>query len=144
MEDFRLEDGSHVRGPDSIHAAYPFRMTARDMARFGLLYLRNGRWRDRQVVPSDWVAESTRSYSNTGQGGGYGYLWWVSSGGPHLTSAFFKGEVFSAQGWGGHYILVVPYLNMVVVHRVNTDEQGRQVTNSQFGHLVQLIMNARQ
>ena len=144
MEDFRLEDGSHVRGPDSIHAACPFRMTARDMARFGLLYLRNGRWRDRQVVPSDWVAESTRSYSNTGQGGGYGYLWWVSSGGPHITSAFFKGEVFSAQGWGGHYILVVPYLNMVVVHRVNTDEQGRQVTNSQFGHLVQLIMNARQ
>ena len=64
--------------------------------------------------------------------------------GSHLTSAFFKGEVFSAQGWGGHYILVVPYLNMVVVHRVNTDEQGRQVTNSQFGHLVQLIMNARQ
>jgi CubicO group peptidase (beta-lactamase class C family) len=42
MEDFRLEDGSHVRGPDSIHAAYPFRMTARDMARFGLLYLRGG------------------------------------------------------------------------------------------------------
>jgi CubicO group peptidase (beta-lactamase class C family) len=143
MEDFRLEDGSYVRGAESVHAAYPFRMTARDMARFGLLYLRNGRWRDRQVVPSDWIAESTRAYSNVGQAGGYGYLWWVSSGGPHLTSAFFKGEVFSAQGWGGHYILVVPYLNMVVVHRVNTGEQGRQVTNSQFGRLVQLIMNAR-
>ena len=53
-------------------------------------------------------------------------------------------QLFSAQGWGGHYILVVPYLNMVVVHRVNTDEQGRQVTNSRFGHLVQLIMDARQ
>lgn len=143
MEDYRVEDGTYVRGTESIHAAYPFRMTARDMARFGLLYLRGGRWRDRQVVPGEWVAESTRAYSSIGQGGGYGYLWWVSPGGPHLTSAFFKGEVFSAQGAGGHYILIVPYLNLVVVHRVNTDEPGRQVTNSQFGHLVRLIMNAR-
>ena len=144
MEDFRLEDGTYFRGKESIHAAYPLRMTARDMARFGLLFLRGGQWRDRQIVPREWVAESTRAYSNTGQTGGYGYMWWVSSGGPHFPSAFFKGEVFSAQGAGGHHILVVPYLNLVVVHRVNTDEQGRFVTNSQFGHLVQLIMNAKQ
>ena len=143
MEDFRLEDGTYVRGQESVHAAYPFRMTARDMARFGLLYLRNGRWRDRQVIPSEWVAESTRAYSNVGEGGGYGYLWWVSSGGPHVTSAFFKGETFSARGAGGHYILVVPYLNLVIVHRVNTDQEDRFVTPSQFGHLVQLIMNAK-
>ena len=91
MEDFRLDDGTYVRGPESVHAAYPLRMTARDLARFGLLYLRGGQWRDRQVVPREWIAESTRAYSNVGQGGGYGYLWWVSSGGPHVTSAFFKG-----------------------------------------------------
>lgn len=143
MEDFRHEDGTHVRGDASIHAAYAFRMTARDMARFGLLYLHGGRWRERQVVPREWVAESTRAYSSLGQAGGYGYMWWVSAGGPHFTSAFFKGEVFSAQGAGGHYIVVVPYLDLVVVHRVNTDVQGRQVTNSQFGHLIQLIMNAK-
>ena len=143
MEDFRLDDGTYVRGPESVHAAYPLRMTARDLARFGLLYLRGGQWRDRQVVPREWIAESTRAYSNVGQAGGYGYLWWVSSGGPHVTSAFFKGEVFSARGAGGHYILVVPYVNLVIVHRVNTDEPGRQVTGSQFGHLVQLIMNAK-
>ena len=51
--------------------------------------------------------------------------------------------MFSARGWGGHFILVAPYLNLVVVHRVNTDEPGREVTNSQFGHLVQLILDAR-
>jgi CubicO group peptidase (beta-lactamase class C family) len=143
MEDFRLEDGTYVRGKESVHAAYPFRMTARDMARFGLLFLRGGQWRDRQIVPREWVAESTRPYSNTGQTGGYGYMWWVSSGGPHFPSAFFKGEAFSAQGAGGHYILVVPYLDLVIVHRVNTDDPKLFVTNSQFGHLVQLIMNAK-
>jgi CubicO group peptidase (beta-lactamase class C family) len=144
MEDFRVEDGSYVRGPESIHAAYPFRMTARDMARFGLLYLRGGQWRGRSVVPREWVEGSTRAFSDLGQSGGYGYLWWVApNGGPHLTSAYFNGRVFSARGAGGHYIVVVPYLDLVVVHRVDTDVPGRQVTGSQFGHLIQLILDAR-
>jgi CubicO group peptidase (beta-lactamase class C family) len=144
MEDFREEDGSYVRGPQSDHAAYPFRMTARDLARFGLLYLREGRWRDRQIVPREWVDESTRTYSDLGQRGGFGYLWWVApNGGPHFPSASFKGCVYSAQGAGGHYIVVVPYLRLVVVHRVNTDER-RDVSPTQFGHLMQLILNAKQ
>jgi len=144
MEDFRIEDGSYVRGPESIHAAYPFRMTARDMARFGLLYLRGGQWRGRSVVPREWVEESTRAFSDLGQSGGYGYLWWVApNGGPHFTSAYFNGRAFSARGAGGHFIVVVPYLDLVVVHRVDTDVQGRQVNNAQFGHLMQLILDAR-
>jgi len=144
MEDFRAEDGSYVSGPDSVHRAYPFRMTARDMARFGLLYLREGAWKGRQIVPRAWVAESTRSYSDIGQGGGYGYLWWVApNGGPHFTSAYFNGRVYSARGAGGHYIVVVPYLDLVVVHRVNTDIKDHEVTGSQFGHLMQLILDAK-
>jgi len=48
MEDFRLMDTYyHLEKQHSIHPAYPFRMSARDMARFGLLYLRDGRWRVR-------------------------------------------------------------------------------------------------
>ena len=143
MEDYRVEDGTYVRGPASQHAAYPFRMTARDMARFGLLYLRGGTWGDRVVVPREWVEESTRSYSEVGQLGGYGYLWWVApNGGPHFTSAYVNGRVFSARGLGGHFIVVVPYLDLVVVHRVNTDIEGRFVTDAQFGHLLQLILDA--
>ena len=144
MEDFRVEDGIRFSGPESIHPAYPFRMTARDMARFGLLYLRGGQWQGRTIVPREWVEESTRAFSDIGQAGGYGYLWWVApNGGPHFTSANFKGRVFSAQGFGGHYIVVVPYLDLVVVHRVNTDVRNRFVTTSQFGHLMQLILDAR-
>jgi CubicO group peptidase (beta-lactamase class C family) len=133
METFQVEDGTYVRGPDSIHPAYPFRMTARDMARFGLLYLRDGQWRGTPVVPRDWVAESTRSYSDLGQKGGYGYMWYgAPAGGPHLTSAWFPGPVVSAQGFGGHYLVLVPHLDLVVAHRVNTWIEGRQVTESQF------------
>ena len=88
MEDYVFKDQEYITGPDSIHRAYPFRMTARDMARFGLLYLREGRWRDQQIIPNSWVRESTTAYSvadgNTRDGySGYGYLWWVAVNGNH-------------------------------------------------------------
>jgi len=144
MEDYRIEDTAYVTGPDSVYPAYPFRMTARDMARFGLLFARSGKWRDRQVVPSDWVKESTTSYSDAGESGGYGYLWWVAANGKHLPGATLPDGSYSARGAGGHYILVVPAWDLVIVHRVNTDEPGRSVTGAQFGQLVKLILDARQ
>jgi CubicO group peptidase (beta-lactamase class C family) len=138
MEDFKVEDVEYVRGPDSIHPAYPFRMTARDMARFGLLFLRNGEWRGRQVIPKEWVSESTRSYSTVGRGNGYGYMWWI-----RLPDAELKRGSFSAQGAGGHYILVFPDHKLVIVHRVNTDIPGKQVSPEQFEALVKLVLAAR-
>lgn len=130
MQDYRVEDGEYFRGPDSIHPAYPFRMTARDLARFGLLYLRGGVWRGQQIVPREWVRESTKAHSDLGNGEGYGYLWWVSR------------NSFSARGAGGHYIWVIPSLDLVVVHRVNTDEPGNQVTEEEFRRLLSLIVAA--
>ncbi len=143
MEDFRMDDGTYVVGADSVYPAYPFRMTARDMARFGLLFERGGAWGDRQVVPADWVKESTTAYSDAGPSGGYGYLWWVAVDGRHLPGVTLPDGTYSARGAGGHYILVVPAYDTVIVHRVNTDIQGRQVTAEQFGRLVKLILDAR-
>lgn len=68
MEDYQISDGRYVTGSDSIHPAYPFRMSTRDLARFGLLFLRHGRWRDTQVVPAAWVNESIQPYTQTGYG----------------------------------------------------------------------------
>jgi CubicO group peptidase (beta-lactamase class C family) len=143
MQDFRLEDTQYVTGSDSVWPAYPFRMTARDMARFGLLFLRNGAWRDRQIVPAAWVADSVTPYSEAGESGGYGYLWWVAAGGKHVPGASLPEGSYSARGAGGHYILVIPADDLVIVHRVNTDVRGRSVTGEQFGRLVQLILDAR-
>lgn len=134
MEDFQVSDGQYVTGPDSIHPAYPFRMTARDLARFGLLYLRNGKWRGKRILTSAWVRDSTKAWSEApeyGAGQSYGYLWWVNKDG------------YSARGTGGHYIVVWPKLDLVVVHRVNTEEPGRGVTSEQFRRLLGLILEAR-
>lgn len=143
MEDYTVGDGQYVTGPDSVYPAYPFRMTARDMARFGLLFLRNGTWRGRQIVPAQWVKDSVTPYSDAGNSGGYGYLWWVAASGRHLPGAALPDGSYSARGAGGHYILVVPAYDLVVVHRVNTDVQGSSVSGEEFGRLVSLILAAR-
>jgi CubicO group peptidase (beta-lactamase class C family) len=143
MQDYTVDDGSYVTGADSVYAAYPFRMTARDMARFGLLFLRQGVWRGRQIIPADWVKESTTSYSDAGASGGYGYLWWVAVDGRHLPGVRLPDRSYSARGAGGHYILVIEPYDLVIVHRVNTDISGTQVSGAEFGRLIGLILEAR-
>lgn len=148
MEDFEVKDGEYVTGEESIHAAYPFRITARDMARFGLSMLRKGRWQGKQVIPSAWVEESTSYYSDAALYGcdGYGYMWWVvkhNNKFPHLPFVKLKEGAYSARGAGGHYILIIPEYDMVIVHRVNTDEEGNFVSPGEMGQLVKLILDAK-
>jgi len=146
MEDFRYDetrrDGEYARFDASIHPAYPFRMSARDLARFGLLYLRGGRWKETQVVPEKWVRMSVRSYSPAGERGGYGYMWWVAVGDVHFPQVSVPPGTYSARGAGGHYVVVLPALDLVVVHRADTDA-GRKVEGLEFGALLEKILAAR-
>src|SRR6266852_323247 len=133
MEDYDFAEQKYVTGPDSIHRAYPFRMSARDMARFGLLFLRGGTWKATKVVPARWVRESTTAYSVADGNArdhysGYGYLWWVAANGNHYPKVDVPDGSFSAWGAGGHFIAIVPAFNLVVVHQVNTDDPARKVT----------------
>jgi len=100
----------------SIHPAYPFLISARDMARLGQLFLQQGKWDDRQIIPADWIQQSTRSYSDTGKPAtGYGYMWWT------VTDDFcgMKEGDYYASGYGGQKLFVLPRINTVIVHRVN-------------------------
>lgn len=148
MEDLRPQDAVDEPGLSSLHPAYPFRMTARDLARFGLLFLRGGRWHDRQVIPAQWVAESLRTYSAVTDAkgeirGGYGYMWWTGLYDRHLEGVDLPRGSYSARGAGGHYLLVVPAWDLVIVHRVDTDDKnGRRVDRAQFGTLVRRIIEA--
>lgn len=143
MQDWREQDGAYVTGKASVHAAYPMRMSARDLARFGLLYLRGGQWAGKQLVPADWVRQSLQPHTDTGVDGGYGYMWWVAVDGRHLPSIRVPTGTFSAQGYGGHMVVVVPAYDLVVVHRVNTGIPANVVSDPQFARLLELILDAR-
>ena len=116
MQDFRLQDCYyHLERQHSMYPAYPFRMSSRDMARIGLLFLREGRWKDSQIIAKGWVRESTTQYSTKDSTYGYACLWWNVNADP-----FRELRTYTASGYGGHWITVVPEANLVFVHRVDT------------------------
>ena len=163
MQDFRAEDTYYIKATPqtasfekSIYPMYHFRMSARDLARFGYLYLRRGNWDGTQIIPSDWVEESTRAYSITGyrkypegESGGYGFLWWVNSYG---TSA----KNFSAVGSVAKYLVVFPERELVVVYLCLTEwpddaplipeeelKKLPDVSRIQLGNFLNLLLDAQ-
>jgi len=92
-------------------------VTARDMAKFGLLYLNDGEYEGEQVVPVEWVKESLQRHSEGGWISkklgryfgdlGYGYQWWSARVDDH--------DVDFAWGHGGQLIVLLEELDMIVV-----------------------------
>jgi len=88
--------------------------TARNFARFGYLYLRDGRWGDRQIVPEEWVRESLQpsQWENIQ----YGYYWWL------LDFPDVPNDIFEALGFLTKRIYVIPSLDIVAVRLGEGDE----------------------
>jgi CubicO group peptidase (beta-lactamase class C family) len=143
MQDYRPQDGRYVTGAASVHRAYTIRMSARDLARFALLYLRGGSWAGRQVVPADWVRDSTRPYSRSGVGTGYGYLWWTGdSDDPPGWGVRLPAGSFFARGNGGQYAIVVPSHDLVVVNRVDRDMNLPTPSLEKVAYMLKLVLKA--
>jgi CubicO group peptidase (beta-lactamase class C family) len=126
------------------HTGGGLNLTARDTAKFGLLYLKNGRWGDKQVVPEDWVRESFRmrvEFEAKGPKGpgavGYGYLWWILF--PDLKGDG-RHDIVAAMGARGQYIFILPEHDMVVV--VFGDTQTGADKNKPIGFLYDSILPA--
>jgi CubicO group peptidase (beta-lactamase class C family) len=118
MEDLRPIDGRFWRDTtqQTIYPKYDIKMSARDLARFGTLYCNGGVWNSQQILSKDWISASFTSYSKTNDvtpGGGYGYLWWIQV----LDDSI---PMYTARGWGGHFLAVVPRYKLVVVKRHDT------------------------
>lgn len=90
-----------------IGSSYCF-MTARDFARFGLLYLRDGMWDGRRILPEGWVDYArTPTFQQPGAGDNrYGAHWWLDLAGPGS---------FSANGYDGQYTLIAPDRDLIIV-----------------------------
>jgi CubicO group peptidase (beta-lactamase class C family) len=105
----------------SRYLAYHFFLSGRDMARLGLAMVRNGTWQGQQIIPADWVKASTTPRVPAADITGplkdgpldYGYLWWLPNQkrGPEWARSFL------AYGNYGQFILGLPALDTVIVHR---------------------------
>jgi CubicO group peptidase (beta-lactamase class C family) len=92
--------------------------TARDWARFGLLYAQNGFWNNEQIITPEWIRRSTEP-SPAAERGEYGFQWWLNSG-PKADPAkrLFPGlpvDMYWADGFEGQNIFIIPSKKLVVV-----------------------------
>jgi CubicO group peptidase (beta-lactamase class C family) len=102
-----------------INGGSQLAMTARDLARIGLLCLRQGRWQDRQIVPADWLETSISN--QVGGAPWYGYYWWKLPGQTEASDPRLAGCYF-ASGGGGQHLIVLPRLDLAIV-RLGSEPQ---------------------
>ena len=125
MQDFQPASVFYSQDPSlSMHAKAGFWMSARDLARFGQLYLNKGRWNGKQIIPGDWTERITADFTPTGQrrlSSGHGYLWWIPCD-RESRAAGIPAGTFMASGFGGQRIVVIPAWETVIVHTVFTDD----------------------
>lgn len=138
MEDWRVSDGYyHYELDKSRYPAYPFRMSARDAARFGLLFARNGLWDDNRILSEHWVQRSSALYSIDTDIMGYGLYWWILRQPPFLDHG-----MYAALGVGNQFIAVLPKSDMVIVNRADTYE-GERTPMPGLLHLIAEVLEAR-
>jgi CubicO group peptidase (beta-lactamase class C family) len=132
----------------SRNPAYHMWFSTRDMARIGYLMLREGRWRDRQVIPRDWVRrissvvtplEEMNPVGRRDGYFGYGYMWWVWDG-PGAVGPF-EGA-YTARGAWGQWITVMPAVDLVIAHKTNS-VYSRTTSWRSWHRFMELLLEAK-
>lgn len=141
MEDFDIADTFFKYESElSNYPAYLFRLSARDEARFGLLYLNNGSWNSKQVIPSSWITSSTTKKNHfdadTQGRSGYGYLWWTDN-------TENNEPYFLANGANGQRIVVVPSRKLVIVNSTNSFDPQNVIKDVKIDNLIDLILRSQ-
>lgn len=133
-------DGFYQQEGVSRHPAYHFRMSAHDLALYGMLYLQGGRWNGEQIVPEDWIEASTKAYSVTNErvGIGYGLLWNVL-----METETRSSRSFYHTGVGRQMLAVYPAARLVLVHRVDT-ERPTDFKQQDLYRIISLVFAAQE
>ena len=101
-----------------------------DHARFGLLFLRNGKWKNESLLSSEWIKLVQQPSKNNQS---YGYMWWLNKG-----ERKWKGlskNIYYAAGFGGNFIVIVPDQKLVVV--------ARWIDSSKIGDFIKKIIDSQ-
>jgi CubicO group peptidase (beta-lactamase class C family) len=126
-------------------AASGLRLLPGDFAKLGLMFHDDGRWRGRQVVPAEWLAEAMQSQIEIPRlpeaptwslRSGYGFQWWHDE----LSGEHGPFRVSTASGLGGQRIFVVPQYDLVVV--VLSGHFGRRDASWIPEHILQRVIRS--
>ena len=110
--------GPHTNAHTGIH------ISGRELARFGYLYLRRGKWQGEQIIPHSWVDLSTKTSQEFNPA--YGYTWWVNTTGARWPN--LPRDMYALEGYRSNRCYVIPSQDLVVA-RIGSgpptwDEEG--------------------
>ena len=100
-----------------------------DHARFGLLFLRNGSWKGKEIISPEWINKMRIPSENNDT---YGYMWWLNRGDRKWHN--LSENIFYGSGFGGNYVIVVPEHELVIV--------ARWIDSSKIGDFVKKVIEA--
>lgn len=112
-------------------------LTAQDMAKFGFLYLNQGKWENSQLLSKEWIRGSTREHIRNIYGRySYGYQWWITY--------VYGHPAFLASGFGGQIIGIVPSMDMVVVLKYDAENPIHPKSGSEHDdmYLFELVVDS--
>ena len=110
---FALVDGIMMQSVSGGgHSGGGLFISTEDMARFGLLFLNDGRWREHQLISKSWIERATQSSEPEPS---YGYMWWLNKGNRNWKG--LPENIYYAAGFGGNFIVIDQSKDLVVVTR---------------------------
>lgn len=108
-------DGNYMQSVSGGgHSGGGLFINTEDHARFGLLFLNQGKWEDKQLLSTEWIK---KAITPSAAQANYGYMWWLNKKG---TDRYWEGvpeSVYYAAGFGGNFIVIVPEEELVLVVR---------------------------
>jgi CubicO group peptidase (beta-lactamase class C family) len=124
----------------SKYPAYHFRLSARDLALYGQLYLNEGNWNGKQLIPKEWITLSTQPINITYKPAGlaYGILWGVLMKTKNRSS-----KSFYHTGTGVHMLAVYPASKMILIHRVDTEKEY-DFAEKKLYKMIDLVWNSKE
>ncbi|MCW4012536.1 MAG: beta-lactamase family protein [Candidatus Bathyarchaeota archaeon] len=104
--------------PEIVQASGSNYMLPRDMAKFGYLFMKQGKWNEQQIIPEPWVHQTMQEYIsydipgwNEAYGTRYGYQWWLRT----YEGSDYSIDVVLRSGWGCQKIILFPEYEMMIV-----------------------------
>ena len=101
-----------------------------DHARFGLLFLRNGKWKDNLILSPEWIKLVQQPSENNES---YGYMWWLNKGEREWEG--LSENIYYGAGFGGNFIVIIPDHNLVVV--------ARWIDSSKIGDFIKKVVDSQ-
>lgn len=128
FQDWHIDNQKkYHKDSQSKYPAYHIYLSTRDLAKIGQLMLQKGQWGDQQVISKSWVEKITTpvtthaEVSSRGKKSfgyqpdySYSYMWWTFE---NMHGDLKTPGAYSATGWGGHFLTVIPSMDLVIAHK---------------------------